>query len=208
MLPKEMEIFLKDFDSLSCRESSGAHFLSNKIGVSVKSVFDPVFLLPKKKWETVLNVRPQKGEYVFVYDLNGKDNLLELALNNCKGKHVVVYSNDLMFQIRYKKNSCITFVKCLSVFDYLTYIYFADHVFTDSFHGTAFSIIFEKQFNTYVALKNASARLYSVLDSLNLRSRIADSNTIDDSKIDYAYVSKKLEESTSASRNFLKENDL
>ena len=208
LLPKEMENFLKDFDSLSCRESSGAVSLSNKIDKPVNSVFDPVFLLSKKKWEAVLNARPLKDGYVFVYDLNGKDNLVKFALNNCKGKPVVVYSNDLMFQIRYKKNSNISFIKCLSVDDFLSYIYFADYVFTDSFHGTAFSIIFEKQFYTYIALNNAANRIYNLLDSLKLRSRIVETNAVDCSIIDYTSVLTRLNYFVLNSQNYLKQNDL
>lgn len=208
LLSDEMIDALKDFDGLSCRESDGALFLSEKTGRSVKEVLDPVFLLSKKEWLEMLRKRPFKENYIFVYDLNGKETLVNLALKHCKEKRVVVFSNDLMFSLRYKHRYRVSFVKCLSVEDFLTYIYYADSIFTDSFHGTAFSIIFQKQFNTYIALKNASTRIYSLLERLNLKNRIVETDSVDKSMIDYDFVSERLKECVSISKDFFKENDL
>lgn len=51
-------------------------------------------------------------------------------------------------------------------------------MFTDSFHGTAFSIIFNKQFSVYIPNDNffqdSKARITDLLDELEIHDRIID----------------------------------
>lgn len=82
-----------------------------------------------------------------------------------------------------------------------------EYVVTDSFHGTAFSIIFKKKFYTYVALNHMSSRINTLLESLNLKDRIIENKKVqefrfeDQSLPDYA---RKLNEIISESKTFYK----
>lgn len=58
--------------------------------------------------------------------------------------------------------------------EFVGYFSRASYVVTDSFHGTAFAIIFKKNFNTYIALPRASQRIKSLLGVCNLLGRIVD----------------------------------
>ncbi|MGN8786168.1 polysaccharide pyruvyl transferase family protein, partial [Blautia sp. HCP3S3_D9] len=95
--------------------------------------------------------------------------------------------------------------------EFLSYIRHAECIFTDSFHGTVFSILFEKKFVVFEreqkkqqASKNS--RLYDLLDCFNLKDRLYSKKNIEyymNTEIKYELVNKKLEESRKKSLNFL-----
>ena len=62
-----------------------------------------------------------------------------------------------------KKN----YINCASPIDFMHAIRDAEYVIATSFHGTAFSIIFEKQFLT-IGLKNNADRVITLLQHLNI----------------------------------------
>ena len=79
---------------------------------------------------------------------------------------------------------------------FLSLIAHADYVVSNSFHGVAFSLIFEKQFFA-VGMREKANRVVSLLESLDLKSRyVVDGRSLsedDSSVIDYAAVKKKLQ---------------
>ena len=56
--------------------------------------------------------------------------------------------------------------------DFMWYYNHSKAVFTDSFHGTIFSIIFKKPFVTLRNIARGGERFYSLLDPINLRYRL------------------------------------
>ena len=83
----------------------------------------------------------------------------------------------------------------------------SEFVFTSSFHATAFSVIFGKEFYT-AASKNRSSRHENLLTQVNLKSRLIvdieefqKETTIE--KIDYEDLNKKLEQLKVKSLNYL-----
>ena len=61
--------------------------------------------------------------------------------------------------------------------EFLSLIKYADHVFTDSFHGTVFSILFEKEFTVFERAKrsgkvNMNSRLTDLLETFNLKEML------------------------------------
>ena len=164
-LPQPFVEALKNFDSLSFRESQPVQFLKDKYGISASHVLDPVFLLDKNEWLPLIQ-NPAEVEFVFVYDLNGRDFLIKMALDDKKKSKVIVFSNDPLWRFKSKYRSQVTFVDDLSVELFLGFINNASCVYTDSFHGFAFSIIFEKKVTVFIALPQASERLFSLLSMI------------------------------------------
>ena len=85
--------------------------------------------------------------------------------------------------------------------------YYADYIITNSFHGTAFSINFEKQF--FIELlpppAKVNSRLINIINTFGLQSRFIDNindNTVDE-KIDYETVKNKLNSLRSFSAEFI-----
>ena len=88
--------------------------------------------------------------------------------------------------------------------EFLSRIKNADYIVTDTFHGTAFSIIFHKRFITFTR-GNMSVRLEDFLSHIDLKSRFVES-TDDigriDTAIDYSRVDEVLGEWISASKKW------
>lgn len=73
--------YLSDFDSLSCREQLGAHLMSKLVGRDIPTVCDPVFLPDSEFWLQLSDKQSvnQTCDYIFMFDLNGGDNLAKIA---------------------------------------------------------------------------------------------------------------------------------
>jgi hypothetical protein len=83
-------------------------------------------------------------------------------------------------------------------FLFLAYINHAEAIVTDSFHGTCFSLLLEKEFYSYVPEKTGT-RIKELLDNLNLEERAFNANSlvpeiISERKIDYLYINNILRE--------------
>ena len=82
----------------------------------------------------------------------------------------------------------------------------AKMIITDSFHGTVFSIIFNKEFYSIANIERGCSRFTSLLSQLNIMHRLYGSiNEIsfNDTAIDWNSVNKRLSELKIYSLNFL-----
>ena len=158
---------LSDFDVLSCRETDGAELMSSMLEKKVPQVLDPVFLTSVEDWRSIETKPRFKQKYVFVYSLKGTKRMLKYAKDNYPGQTIVLLSpNDLRI-----------YSGCKHVYypgpcDFIGLIDNAEAVVTDSFHGTAFSIIFEKEFRTIITRPEVSSRIVSLLSSLGLKDNV------------------------------------
>ena len=90
-------------------------------------------------------------------------------------------------------------------FEFLTLVKNAQYVFSSSFHGLAFSLIFNKEL--FVSFKTNSSRVKSLLALLGISERFVEPSSVIPSNIpmiDYNSVNVKLEELRQDSINFLK----
>lgn len=163
--------YLSAFKYLSCREKAGARLIKELIDRDVKEVLDPVFLLSKNDWKAVENtpVNMQgKYNFVVVYTLDESEMLTSYAKNYAEsmGLEIVYIHGDL------SKNVCV------GPAEWLWYLRNARIIFTNSFHGTAFSIIFNVPFWVEVPQKEffqgSSDRIYDVLKQFELEERLVE----------------------------------
>ena len=125
---------LKSFDGISVREASAREELS-RIGIeNVQICPDPVLLLTEEDWKAIMPGRLCKQKYVLVYQILPDSRITKMAEAYAKKHHCKVIHN--------KKS--LEFILHNSPAYFLSWIYYADCVFTNSFHGTAFSLLFEK----------------------------------------------------------------
>jgi len=161
--------FISSFDALSCRENEGANFLTKITGKKVPVVLDPVFLLSEKEWNKVIVLPKTKDKYIFIYDLNGGEALVKIA-NKIKGKtgyKIVCCTSKITAFYHIDKQ-----LYNLGPQEFLGYIKNAEYVVTDSFHGTAFSVVFNKKFYSYIAFSKTSSRIISLLKNLGIDNRL------------------------------------
>ena len=161
--------YLKDFDSLSCRESQGAAILSRLSGRKVPAVVDPVFLIGRKQWEAIAKQPQSRSPYILVYDLCGGYKLQKLAKQVKKETGLSIITVSASVKKDYPLYQAI--YDC-SPDELLGYIMNASYVVTDSFHGTALSIRFGTKVISFIAQPSLSSRVVSLMDALSLSSQI------------------------------------
>ena len=94
--------------------------------------------------------------------------------------------------------------------EWLNAIYNADFIYTDSFHGIAFSLKFQKPFVAYYAESSRATRLVDLRDRLNLKKQIISSvsdakeKEAIESELDYVYINERLKEMKEESIRFLR----
>ena len=91
---------------------------------------------------------------------------------------------------------------------FLELIYNSDYFITDSFHGTCFATIFEKQFVSFLNEKkdNTNSRLKCLLDILGLADRAYKSDSFNiDEIIDYKKAKERIGDQIDKSKDYLKD---
>lgn len=141
------------FHSISVRESSGVELCRNNLGVNATWVLDPTLLLAKKDYEKLCdNIPVSQEKYLAAYVLDMNDTLCATceSIAREKGLALKIFSADRLVT--------------LSIPQWIVMFRDASYVVTDSFHGTVFSILFEKEFKCIYNEFRGSARFKSLLD--------------------------------------------
>ena len=168
-MTQKIEGYVRDFDYLSCREPAGAEYLSSIVGQEVPVVVDPVLLHGADEWGKVATTPKMRGNYIFVYDLNGAESLIKIAKKIQKETKLPIVC---LTRNRLKIYPINKQIYDAGPAEFVGWIKNASYVVTDSFHGTVFSLIFIKQFFTYIALERTSSRIRNILGKVGLENRI------------------------------------
>lgn len=195
---------INNIDCISMREDSTIAIIQPFIEKTITHVCDPVFLLKGEDWRNLYKkhstFRPTE-KYVLVYPMgNGEENTIAQACKCAKYMQLPLYN--ISASIHQDKRISKQFN--VSPYDFLALIDNAECIVTNSFHGTSFSIILEKQFWTCVA-EGANQRISSILKKSGLSNRlILGADIIDYSeKIDSNYAILRLNEYISNSKLFI-----
>lgn len=156
-------LVLKSIDNISTRESSLADDINKKLSKHACGVVDPVFLLSKDDYVSIFKLRKQK-KILFAYFIVEDDFLSQVAEVIARALNLEIIELHYYKHRRMKKNQRAD----MGPIDFLNCIYNSDFIVTNSFHGTAFSIIFNKQF--YSVYQN-DARKDNLLEQFGLQSR-------------------------------------
>ena len=189
--------WLNALDYISVRESSGINVLESMGIKNGVQVFDPVFLLDKAMWES-FDLLSNDEDYVLVYDFDGNQNIKEIAQKIAREKDCKIYS----IQGFDYPDSCFTQAGPI---EFLKLIYNAKCVVSNSFHATAFSIIFGKQFWVLNRGEAINTRMHDLTESLGILDRLVETkDDIDlESKIDFELVYQKLNPMISESKEYI-----
>lgn len=192
---EEEQIYVKkwldEYIHLSTRETAGSEHLKEILGKEVKVVLDPTLLLTHQQWCKVSKPVSIKEKYVLVYYIDEIAECVEYARkiadkNNLK---VVMMSNTFKPFPGVDKN--IPFCgpgEFLWLFDH------AEYVVTNSFHGTAFSVNFNRPFISVIK-RNSPQRAQTLLCNIGLPDRLlTDIDQVDQlsNEINWQNVNDKL----------------
>lgn len=200
--------YLRQFKAISCRESGLADFISNILDKNVTVVCDPVFLLDKNEWDKIAQESKLSVNkpYVLVYSYWEDEYFYEQLSSFVKrsGLSIVKIGIQHKEYLPPKDFPHIQYVDAGPI-EFLHLIRNANYVFTNMFHGTAVSLIFNKNFSIILPPVRQE-RLREILDRTKLWSRVIseDSDSIPATdKIDYDKVNKIITEFKTQSINFL-----
>lgn len=198
----DMVKYLKNFSHIAVRENSAKEILENQGINGIVSVLDPVFLLNKEDYQKLIT--PVKyRKYLLIYGFEKSFLIENLAkeISNKLGLQIIELGT---FRSRY---SCDKYLQNVGVEDFLSLIYHADYILTSSFHGTAFSIMLNKQFIS-VAPSSRATRLENITTVFNIEGRLIsekDNYVINDllQPIDYKQINEFVSLNSQTSRDFI-----
>ncbi len=195
--------WLSRYDKILVRESSALQKLS-EWALPAEQVLDPTLLLSKEYWMKFVN-KTNIDKYLLIYQLHNNKRLDIYAkeLAKRKGLKIVRVSQFLHQIINGGK-----FVWCPSPSAFLSLIAYSECLITDSFHGTAFAINFNKPFIEVLPNNKTETRNVSILKLTGLTERILmknDDYSIFDKKIDFNKVNSIIEQERNRSIKILKE---
>ena len=203
-IPNEYETFVKSglghLSSISIREKTGV-ILAKKLGFEATNVLDPVFLLSIEEWDKICVPINNKRPYLLLYDFQHNNPLIpQIAQSIASERGLDIVS--IYTRSTYSQQNVMN----AGPLEFISWIKNADMVIANSFHATAFSIIFNRDFYTLPLVgRKCSSRMQDLLAFIGLSDRfITGLHQIFPAKhIDYSIVIQKLHEKQQESRMWL-----
>lgn len=216
ILRKRYKGFIESLNTISVREQQGKAIVKEITGKEATVVLDPTLMLETSEWEALtkesnININDQ---YVFCYFLGTSLEHRKFAYELAKKEGLVLVT---IPHFKGWNEADETFgdvpVYEAGPVEFLNLIKCAKYVCTDSFHGTVFSVLFERQVAVFERYKNGTnestnSRIYTLLASLGLDNQLYTGDVkcvkkFIDTPIDYIEVNKTLKMLKDESFEFL-----
>lgn len=204
----ETKSLLSKYESITVREIAAKEILS-QIGISSEVVLDPTLLLDKDEWTLIANKYPFEYPvpYLLTYSVEyGKEDTYIKSYAQKIAKKLGLKIYHITYGGMPSDNYYDKVFSYVTPDQFLNLMLHASFIVVSSFHGTAFSINFNKPFIT-VSPKKFNSRIMSLLEITGLKSRMVtngDRDIEDFSEIDYHVVNKKLDRERQKSIELLK----
>ncbi|WP_295764181.1 polysaccharide pyruvyl transferase family protein [uncultured Oscillibacter sp.] len=158
---------LSDFHIISVREKSAVGIVREAAGRQAVHVLDPVFLVDPGRWRDLTYPVRWKDPYIFVYRMEANEEIAAQveALKRSDPALKVAKFDDLEDALPVDID-----IPRKGPLDFLSYLFAASCVVTNSFHGTAFSIIGRKR-AAIVPHSAYNERIASLLDGVAVPDR-------------------------------------
>lgn len=191
------------FHSIAMREASAIPVIQRFTNIKIENVLDPTFLLSKDEWRNFAKPIDVQKKYLICYFLSYTSEVISFCKEQAESLGLIPFfiSTKAEDTLQFPDSN---FIQNAGPSEFIYLLDNSDFVLTDSFHGTVFSIIFEKQFITYIG-KNikASSRITNMLTSLGIPDNVLSRLQVKDSNIDYAVVRKFLAKRITESKDYL-----
>ena len=201
---------LASYDKITVREDSAVQMLESWGAKNCYGqVLDPTLLLSADEWIDLLvyeemQIKYASQKYILVYQIHNDRQLSSYALRLAAHTGLkLLRVNPFMHQVHRGGK----FVLCPDVTEFLSLLKNATYIVTDSFHGTCFSLTFEKQFIEVLPNNTTGTRNQSILALTGLSNRIVydfDDFSIINRMIDYQPVREILAKERGRSVKMLK----
>ena len=206
--------YIKKFNYLGIREKTGTELLKKYIDNHIETVLDPTMLLTQNEWDSVSSKQIVNEDYAIFYFFSNSYNVRKKSEEFCKKnnlKMVLIPYAKQEYNFYDSKGESIR-INDIGPKEFVSMIKYAKYVFTDSFHGAVFLLIYNKPFVVFERNKKGhvsmNSRLYDLLDTFELKDRLINDyeNLNDVGEIDYSYVNIILDKEKNKSLSFLKKS--
>lgn len=161
---------LMTFQSIAIRESSGVDLAKRITGRNdIKKVTDPSLMITADEWQKMLHA-PNKGkkDYIFCYGSNAEEYMLHVAKSIAEKNDLDIYRCNGSALDYFNKD--VHYILDAGPLEWLGLINNAALIIACSFHGTAFSLQFNKPFlSIFTGKEQTDSRVSNLLDEYNLR---------------------------------------
>ena len=185
---------VKKFKGVSVRENSGVRLCKEFLGVNATHVLDPTLLLQSSDYSKLCENIERRDAFVFAYILDTRDCILD---------EINEYANKRRLPVLIKRAGR-ELDDSDSVELWLSLFRDAAFVITDSFHGTAFSINFNRDFLVLGNEERGNSRFSSLLSVFNLTDRMVEHVNNQAPPIDWSIVNSILMSERQRSLEWLK----
>jgi hypothetical protein len=203
--------FLNRLDFISIRENSGKKIVEELSSNKAEVVCDPVILLDAEQWlKEIPNKRLYDEPYIFAYFLGKSAEYRDAVTKFAKQKGLKIVTEPHMDSYNKADENFGDYTPFdIGPAEFVNLIRNAEYVFTDSFHGSVFSMLYQKHFlvfNRYSDNSSSSknSRIDSFCKNYGLSDRRYNGNIADvENKINYEDVLGKVDEHRQKSKAFL-----
>ncbi len=189
--------YLQRLDHIAVRESSGLGVLEALGITGAVTVLDPVFLLDREQWEVMVETPAEcKKPYLLVYDFDNSAAIRKLAERLAAEHGWAIYS---IFDLPYAE-------RCFSLCGpeaFLGLIRGAAFVLSNSFHATAFSVIFEREFAVVERTEKINTRMRDLTALLGLSDHMVSADAEPALSTDWAAAASRLSGEITRSKAYL-----
>ena len=212
----EVKKALSDYTAISVRQNSDKRCIEELTDKSVEWVLDPTLLITSEIWnEVAASNKYSKQKYLFTYILGKSKWQRKCAERFAKDNNLKIINIPYLHN---EYRSCDNkfgdyIISKVSPELWISLIRDAEYIFTDSFHGTVFSLLFHKKFYTFLRDSNdnigsRNSRIYSLFEMFGIEDRlistdISTKEILNKADIDYTNVEKILEKERKHSYDFL-----
>lgn len=196
----QMKELLSDFYAISYREYSTKNIF-NDLEIEGEWVLDPTLLLDQSDWHSIAANKKLPSDYLLLYWFGNPKSIMTEAKRIAKERNLKIVRISTILR-KYKNDEIVEYFPSPERFIQL--FENAKFVITNSFHGTAFSINFNKQFYSKPAKQNDD-RFYNLFKMFDIFDRdiLEKFKPLSDNDISYGKINKRLDEMRNISYVFL-----
>lgn len=173
---KETEIcksLIKQFNLVTVRELSAVGLCRKYLDINAINVLDPTFLLDKCEYQRLIaDYKVSNSHFIFSYLLDETKEKLGLLEKISMIKELPIHKIKLENDLSKLSGKKLAKLRYPSIQQWLAAFAQADFILTDSFHGTVFSIIFNKPFISIANKGRGITRFHSLLKVFGLENRL------------------------------------
>ncbi len=191
----EIKEYLNQLDAISVRDKRTQEMVQHISSKSAEIVCDPTLLWTKNEYLEYVGDAP-RFRYIYLY--------LFQRLTAAQFEEIRQFAHSQNMQIVEgvfgDKRADICVINTPDSF--VRYMYYAEYIITDTFHGTVFSVNFRKNF---VSIDRQKGKVNEFLEEISLEDRLTENNMLEILRSDVGYptVETKISEFRNRSRKYL-----